>query len=208
MTDYCTIAEVKAVMPESPLSSSTDADIEAAIGYFITAASRMIDRYVGQYPNFFYPSSDLESRYYDGVGDELDLMIDDCASLSSVAVSESGGISSSDYIEWTLNVDYITIPYNATPIYGLRINRDGGKTGWTNHKKAVKVTGVFGYSLTPPADVKHACITQTVRWFMRAKQAFMDSGAGGQQGSMTFSATIDNDVALILEPYRVRGMMR
>ena len=208
MADYCTIAEVKAMMPESPLSSTTDVDIEAAIGYFITAASRMIDRYVGQYPNYFYPSSDEVSRYYDGVGDELDLMIDDCVLLSSVAVSESGGISSSDYTIWVADVDYITIPYNATPIYGLRLNRDGGKTGWTNHKKAVKVTGVFGYSLTPPEDVKHACITQTVRWFMRAKQAFMDAGAGGQQGSMTFGTAIDKDVALILDPYRTRSMIR
>lgn len=208
MSDYCTIAEVKAVMPESPLSSSTDADIDAAIGYFIAAASRLIDRYVGQSSNYFYPSTDEETRYYDGVGSELDLMIDDCISMSSVAVSESGGISSSDYTVWTKDTDYLTIPYNSAPIYGLRINRNGSKSGWTSYRKAVKVTGFFGYSLEPPADVKHACITQTLRWFMRAKQAFMDTGAGGQQGTMTFSAMLDNDVALILEPYKKRGMIR
>lgn len=212
MADYCTVSDVKSVIPESPLSTSTDADIDAAIGYFITAASRLIDRYIGQAANYFYPSSDDTVRYYDGVGNDSDIMIDDCASITKVEVAESGGMSSSDYTEWVLDADYLLLPYDyaakSLPVHGLRIYPGGGKSGWTTYKKAVKVTGKFGYSLTPPAEVKHACITQAMRWFMRAKQGFADTGAGGQQGSIPFSATLDNDIMLILEPYRLRGMMR
>ena len=212
MADYCTTAEAKALMTvDSGLASSTDYD--NLIGTIITAASRAIDREIGRQANYFSPSSVGETRYYDGTGTDC-LWIDDAVSITSVSVSESGGLASSDYTLWSSS-DYITYPYNSTPIMKLKVDTlNGSKLYFDRYRKAVKVVGVFGYSATPPNNVNMACRIQSVRWFQRGKQMFADTGANVDVGQVTINmgggafigSKLDPDVAALLNPYKLANV--
>lgn len=209
MADYCTVAEVTALAPESGLAASTSYD--AMLGVLITATSRLIDREVGRWENFFYPSSDAATRYYDGSG-TTELWVDEMtAAPTSVAVSESGGVESSDYTVWSSS-DYLVLPYNSTPKYKLEVDTlNGSRLYFYNYRKSVKIVGVFGYSTIPPADVAMACKIQVHRWFMRAKQMFADNGAQQDLGQIIVNVNqkdfigskLDPDVAAILHHYKV-----
>lgn len=206
MADYCTLADIKTAIPESGLVSSSDYDDTLAA--LITAASRLIDREIGQAPNYFYPSTSDETRYFDGSG-EYTQRIDDAISITSVSVAEQGDLT--DFTVWSSSdFDYQVMPANyaltGQPIRQLTTaiwNSDKGSFPYA--KQAVKVVGIFGYSATPPADVKQAAIIQTVRWFMRSKQAYQDSGANAQVGQ-TNVTTMDADVKAILYHYLIEGM--
>jgi hypothetical protein len=210
MADYCSSSDVKAEMPDSSLASSTDATYDTAIGTLITAVSRLIDKQVGREPNWF-ASTDSETRYYDGSG-EVTQEIDECHTLTSVAVSESGSIVNSEYTAWTLDTDYYVSPYNYSAL-GLPIDRliadwNGTKYKFPRYRKAVKVVAQFGYSATPPDDIKQACIIQSMRWFGRAKQMFQDQGGGDWAGQTVFARSeLDPDVKIILQSYKLGNMV-
>jgi hypothetical protein len=209
--DYCATSDVLASMPDSGLNSSTDAGYTSALEMMITAASRLIDLEVGRWHGYFYPSTDAETRYYDGseCGDVQD--IDDLVTLTSVAVAETGGTGASDYTAWTENTDFYTWPYNASkngvPIRELVTDYNSGRSGWYGFRKCVKVIGIFGFSVTPPADIQHATIIQTVRWYMRAQNAQQDSGANPNLGSMVYTQQLDPDVREILRHYQLGNMV-
>ena len=205
MADYATTAELKADVPDSPLFDPADESYDVVLGKMITAASRLIDKYVGGFENCFYPSTDTATRYYDGNGEDA-LWIDPLLSLTSLAVSESGGRAASDYTTWTLNTDFYTYPYNTTPYERLLVDNDAGSKGtFGTTRKGVKIVGVWGYSSTPPADVKQACKIQAMRWFMRAKQGYQDAGVNANLGEMIYAQELDPDVKMLLAPYRLHN---
>lgn len=175
-----------------------------AMATFVTAASRLIDREVGRWDGFFYPSTSEVTLYYDGSG-LICQPIEEFVSISAVAVSEQGGLSSSDYTAWVLNTDYIVKPYNyafkGKPINELEIKQvNGTKGAWYAYPKSVSVTGIAGYSTTVPPVVALACRMQSVRWFMRAKQGYQDTGANVDIGSLqiTTKLELDPDVKQLL----------
>lgn len=207
MADYTNVAAVKADMPDSELFSSTAYDYDAVIQGMITGASRLIDKEVGGWPNYFYPTTDDQTRYYDGSG-EVDLYVDPILSLTSVYVSETGGRASTSYTAWTENTDYFVWPYNYSsigqPIQMLIVdNGAGGKGTWGTTRKGIKVTGVFGYSSYPPADIQQACKITAMRWFMRAKQSWQDTSVNATMGEMLYTQSLDPDVKEILKSYKV-----
>ena len=209
MADYCTLAEIK----EQVIDGFYNTDYDAGIGKQITAVSRLIDREVGRWENYFYPSATPVTRYYDGSGCS-ELWIDEFVSISSVAVSELGGVSPSDYIVWSAS-DYIAWPYNSTPIMRLDVDvQNGSKVYWEKYRKAVKVTGIPGYSTTPPEIIKQACIIQTTRWFMRSKNAWQETGANADVGQVTVNvggrgfigSKLDGDVITLLHPFKIAAI--
>ena len=210
MADYVTVAEIKADIPDSPLADEVDFTYDTVLGNMVTAASRMIDRYVGGWDNFFYPTTDSQTRYFDASGEEMQY-IDPMVSLTSVAVSESGGRAASDYTSWTKDTDYFVSPYNyasiGMPIMSLVIDNDSGSKGtWGTTRKGVKVVGIFGWSATPPADIEQACKIQAVRWFMRAKQGYQDASANPNLGEMYYMKELDPDVKLLLQRYKIHHL--
>lgn len=197
--NYCTLAETKAVMPDTSWGSSYDAVLAA----LIERASRAIDMFTGRWPGAYYVISD-SVRYFDGNG-KSDLFIDELASApSAVHVAETGDLSA--YSLWSSS-DYFMKPYNASQ-FGMPyewIGLDllyGAKTSWPAYQKAVKITGKFGYSLTTPSEVKQATIIQAVRWFKRGQQAFRDTGAIVELGQLTYTQAVDPDVAEIISHLR------
>lgn len=206
MADYCSSSDIYAQTPESGISSSDYAD---ALSAFITAASRAIDREVGRWDNYFYPSTSDETRYFDGNG-ESELWVDEFISLTSLAVSDEGGLASTDYAIWSSS-DYLLAPYNAAaigqPYKKLIVDTlNGAELDFPRYRKCVKMIGVFGYSATPPAMVKQACIIQTLRWHMRAKQMYQDIGAGAQFAQFTVTGNLDPDIARLLMPYKANSI--
>lgn len=204
MADYCTLAEIKAQIPESIYATVTTYD--ASISPLITVASRMIDREMGRWDNFFAGSS--ETRYFDGTPED-NITIDEFVSVSAVYVSEQGGVASGDYTQLAAT-DFYPEPANATlnekPYRRLVMDYiNGAGLAWFPFRKAVKVVGVFGWSTTPPAEVKQACIIQVIRWLMRSKQMYQDTGGDiavgvvlvkGQQG-------LDPDIRVLLYGIRM-----
>ena len=205
--DYATLAEVQAGFPDSGMGTTTDTAFTGIIESLITRASRLIDREVGREPGYFYATTDDTTRYYDGSG-EVEQRIDDMATLTSVAVAESGGIASTSYTTWTEDTDFYVSPYNYSannePISELVIDFNSGKSGWYGYRKAVQVVGVFGWSLTLPDDINEACIIQSVRWYMRSKQGYQDASSNPMTGQI-FLTKLDPDVEKILHSYKVRN---
>jgi hypothetical protein len=211
MADYVTAAEVKANLPEAGFAS-TDTTYDGVIGGIVTAVSRLIDREVGRGDNYFLPSTNAAVRYYDGSGKSRQ-WIDDAVTVSEVAVSEVGGLNSSDYAVYPTS-DYFTYPYNDTPARAIVLDRlNGSQSYFPRYRKNVRVTAVFGYAAAVPALVSQAALIQSTRLFMRTKQAYADNGASGEVGQMTINVgsrrdivpTLDNDVRAMLYPYKLEN---
>ncbi len=209
MADYCSTSDIKAEMPDSTLASTTDTTYDTAIGNFITSASRLIDREVGREPNWF-ASTDEQTRYFDGSG-EVVQDIDECHTLTSVSVSEQGLTSSSGYTDWTLDTDFYVWPYNYSelgiPFTRLIADFNGNGIKFPRYRKSVKVVGQFGYSSTPPEDIKQACKIQAMRWFGRAKQMYQDASANANTGQLIYIKKLDPDVEELLFSYRIGNMV-
>lgn len=208
MADYVTVAEIKADLPDSDIDTLNDYD--AVLANMITSASRLIDREVGGWPNYFDAPSTDSTRYFDGSGEE-EQWIDPMTSLTSVSVAESGGRSSSNYTDWTENTDYYVWPYNYSeigkPIEKLIVdNFEGSKGVFNESRKSVKVVGKFGYSASPPDDIVQAVKIQVMRWFMRSKQAWQDTSASERLGQMLYTQELDPDVKRLLMPYKIHNL--
>lgn len=189
--------------------SYNDADFPQ-MATFVATASRLIDLECGRWEGFFYPSTDTTTRYYDGSGD-IEQEIDEFASITTVSVAETGGTASTDYTDWT-STDYFTYPYNQAndgkPITKLIIDENGSKPEWYAYRKAVKIVGIAGYSTSIPSPIAHAARIQSVRWFMRAKAGYQDTGGSVDFGQMRFSSKLelDPDVRQLLHPYKLELM--
>lgn len=209
MADYCSSSDIKSDIPDSPLASTTDTTYDTALATFITAASRLIDKEVGREPNYF-ASTDSQTRYFDGSG-EVTQEIDECHTLTSVAVSESGGTAAADYTAWTLDTDYYVWPYQyaalGVPICRLIADWNGNKIVFAPFRKALKIVGQFGYSALPPDDIKMATKIQAVRLFARAKQLYQDAGASAQTGQLIYAQSLDPDIKEILRGYCIGNMI-
>lgn len=197
-------------------TSSTDAFADISEGNYsssdypqmadmVTSASRLVDMELGRWAGFFYPSTSEEVRYYNG-NDLYELDIDEFVSISEVAVSEHGGLGSSDYTVWSSS-DYILEPYNYTangkPIKSIVVDSiNGSQSGFSGYRKSVRVTGVPGYSATPPSLIASIVKRQAVRWFMQAKQGYQDTGASAEIGGLVFrKEQLDPDIKKMLHPF-------
>ena len=75
-------------------------------------------------------------------------------------------------------------------------NGSGAVAAFYDHPKAVKVQGKFGYATTVPALIKQVATIQVCRWYMRAKEGFMD------QGAWMYARELDPDVKVMLGTLR------
>lgn len=209
MADYCTLAEVKA-NPDLGISSTDITSYDTVLSALITAASRLIDQELGKAPNYFYPSTDTEIRYYTAENDDC-IYIDEAVSITEVAVSEGGEVTSTGYTAWA-TTDYLLKPYNysakSEPIREIEIDYvNGSQFSFFGYPKGVRITGIFGFSLTPPSDINRAAVAQTVYMFMQDKQAYQSQGAGAEAGSLTFDREICPLAAKILKNWKLKAVV-
>lgn len=196
--DYCTATQIKAVMPDTAWDTSYD----TLLATLATRASRMLDRALGREPGAFYSDTDTV-RYFDGNG-MTGLWVDELISVTSIQVAEGGDLNtlttwgSTDYLLWPYNAAAEGRPY-------LRIDVDdlyGSKSYWPRYRKAVKITGKFGYSDTTPDEVTQAAIILAVRHFKRGQQGFQDVGAVTDLGQLRYVNQVDPDVMALVSHLR------
>lgn len=203
--DYSTSTDAFNDMSEGSYTSSDYTQMAS----FVTAASRLIDNELGVWAGFFYPTTDSVVFYFDGSGCG-EQYIDPFAAITEVAVSIQGGLQSSDYTVWSSS-DYIEYPYNHSakgkPITRILVDEWNQSTNTTFYRypKSVRVTGQPGYSATPPDTIALATRIQAVRWFMRAKQGYQDTGANTNLGPITITTKLelDPDVKQLLFAYKL-----
>lgn len=201
--NYTTSTDAFADIAEGNYASSDYGNMDT----LVAVASRLIDLDMGVWPGYFYPTTDDVTRYYDGSGTD-EQRIDSFVSIASVSVAEEGGTASTDYTAWSSS-DYILWPYNYSadgkPISKLIVDWNGSKAIFYRFRKSVQVVGVAGYAATTPAPIEQACKIQSLRWFMRGKAGYQDTGATVEIGGMRFSGQLelDPDVKAMLYPYKL-----
>jgi hypothetical protein len=117
---------------------------EEEVTQWIEAMSRYADQYTNRKLVVSDESDPEETKYYDGNGRPL-LMIDDCLSITSIAVGD----------EWGENYSTTTnyVPYPKTAPYRQLVMKD---SVFTRGVQNVRVVGEFGYFEELPEDLAFA----------------------------------------------------
>lgn len=205
--DYCTIAEIKAALPDAGFASSSDYD--DILTDLATKASRLIDTYTRRKNGAYaMSSSDEETRFYTGSGSDKQWVDEICSAPSYVGISDGGGVQASDYTT-VASSDYFLWPDNAAeddqPYTRLDLDTiNGAYSIFDSFRRSVKVTAVFGYSLTTatPEEINQAAIITAARWLKRGHQGFQDTGAIPEIGQLTYTKALDPDVKEIIDHYK------
>lgn len=189
---YCTAAEVKTY---KGISGSGDDTLITAL---IARAQALIDAYTGR---TFEASADTQ-RYLT-VGEDTDgrmaFLPADLCQITSVVTDADGDADS-----LTVNVDYITEPRSRTPYYALKLlsSSDYRWEYTTDPEMGVLITGRWAYSVTPPADIAHACIRMTAYFYAQKDAQVFDVTANPELGTITVPKGIPADVKKILDLFR------
>lgn len=185
MANYATVAEVKASLSDAMPSNETQYD--ALLAALIARASRLMEAITGRGLDA-YAAPTASTRLYDGNG-KAQLLIDEAAELSLVEVSADGAT----WTAWNSN-DWYVMPYSTPPFWAVGANAMGGYGYFAKGVRNVRVTGRWGYSLTPPEIITQCVIIETVRWFKRGQSAFGDAFANAELGGLHFVKAVDPDI--------------
>lgn len=181
--DYCTKAEVKALL------GITDTVDDTAIDLAITAASRAIDGWCLRQ----FGSATAQTREYPITGRTV--AIEDVTSVTSVAVrpewdtTETALTSGTDYRLGPRNAAHKAQPYTSVTL----------ANDYTD--SVLKVTGTVGWTAVPAA-VKQACQIQAIRFFKRPLSPFGVAGSPDVGSELRLQAKVDPDVQVLLQRYR------
>jgi len=181
---YADLLEVKSRIENIGSSTAYDSQLEKVI----EAVSRWIDR---NRRREFYTTSN-EARYFTPYSTDM-VVIDDLITITSLITDEN--LDSTYSRTWTAS-DYNLVPYNAAsynePYTAIEV-APGGDYSFPVSPKSVKVTGTtWGYASTTPPAIKEACILATIKLWRR-KDAIFGVAGGGDLGTITSIARLDND---------------
>lgn len=193
--DYVELADLKETLSLNGAQTYADDDIERAI----TAASRAIDKHCRRR---FYLDTDATQVRYFTPDSTAETPITDLVELTRVEIDTSSDGTFST--EWTENTDFVCEPLNAAADdepYTL-LSATGGS--FPRRKRAVKVTGRFGWPEVPAPIVDAASII-AAKLVRRKREAPSGAPSGGfNNGDSTHASLIvrkDPDVSSLLEPY-------
>lgn len=131
--NYTTKSNVEEYLGES---------ITGNIDLYLLSAQKYIENYTKRQ---FYAGADDEARVYDG-NNSQNLVIDPALEIETVELSTDDGVT------WTELEDFISYPLNSPRTVRLSLRTSTFTKGLAN----VRVTGKFGWSECPPADIKFA----------------------------------------------------
>ena len=144
---------------EKHLTVTISSELDSYIEELIEASTDYVERLCGNEVTTrreFEAEDVVTTRFFDYKGGET-IVIDDLRELTSFSLS--GG----EIIE---NDDFVLYPLNETPkeyamLYDGTIGNSRSRfvSAYDREKRAVEVTGKFGYSTTPPSIVKMAVLT-------------------------------------------------
>ena len=193
MSNYCTIAEVKAVL------GIGDTTYDTILTRLVDTVSRAIEDKTGR---VFYPS-DTETRNYLPESSGY-CIIDDCNTFTSLVAQNS---------TWTLGQDFYLQPINAAfqgiPFTSIRtiarpflFTKADVPTTWSVLDGRVQVTGSFGWAATP-GPIHDAAILMAERMFKRQREAPTGFFSTGVDSPVVRVRAFDPDVAELLSPYTI-----
>lgn len=219
---YATITELKNRLN----ITTTDTTRDSVLAGLLDAASEAINGLCNR-PDGFVAVATATARYFYGNGARWQ-RIDECVSVSSVAVKDSP--TDTTYTAWTSPTtnfsndgDWIAAAgsqefpeFNRLPYTLLLVDPSGdngvftsgrftGRAGFrpdndTGYRNlpTVKVTARWGYAESVPPQVREATIVQASRWWKRGESGWADSIANGDMGALQFRKSIDPDVKAML----------
>jgi hypothetical protein len=172
MNCYATLNQLKGASFLDTTDNKWDDELLSAL----EEGSREIDRDTERY---FYLYEGI--KYYDGATTRL-ILDDDVYSITSLDVDTDGSYtyaSNFNLTATTSQVDAFTYPLNVTPITRLEANPQGayGHFG-AGFRKAVKITGVFGYGNDYP-ETTPSLIGDSVAVGFNSTAASMTVSNGG-----------------------------
>ena len=185
----CSTADVTAYLNITSTGENT------LIGTFVDAAQAMIERYTGRK---FDVTQDT-TRYFNPIVDARGKSLHFDSELAQAPTTVVKGDGTTVTAQ-----QYITEPRNQPPYYGLRLLQSGGVVWtWTTDAEAsIAVTGRWGFSSTPPADVKHAAI-RLAAWLYRQRENApeADRTVTTITGDTLRPMRMPADIEAILAPY-------
>lgn len=185
---YAELYEVKQYLG---IGDQTSDDV--ILGYLIARAQSVIEAYTGR--NFeaitatrYFTTDNIKGRY-------LYLWGYDLLTVTTLTNGDDTEIASANYrLE----------PRNETPKWGIRLNED---TTWemADSDSEISVAGTWGYTATPPDDIKHACI-RLAAFLYRQKDtsADIDRPLVTGDGVTIMPGSIPQDVRMMLDRYKRR----
>jgi hypothetical protein len=134
----------------------TTNDEDALLTKFILYAQDIVERYTSR---VFEVSSDSTYRF-DAVTDYTynNILFPDMLSqYNYYDICQITTVTNGDGVVIP-STDYITLPINQKPYYGIRLKLSSNVTfTWNNSPDAaIQVTGRWGYSITPPISIQYA----------------------------------------------------
>ena len=184
----CTVDDVIAYLNLQEVSDLS------LIDSLVDSAQGLIERYTGR---TFDVSTDTV-RYYRPAASVryTTLYVDELAAAPTTVVNSDGATLA--------GTDYVTEPRNEPPYTKLRLLSASG-VSWaagTSIDAEITITGKFGYSTTPPADIRHAAIRLT-GWLYRQRDNAPDADRTVvTPGGTILPATMPRDIVDMLTPYR------
>jgi hypothetical protein len=187
MSGYCTLSDVKTYIGTDKVTD------DAQLSLLIERARSRIDSYCQR--TF---TGVTDTRYYHAVHDVRDqrtLILDsDLLAVTNITNGDGQVLSVSDYL---------LLPLNAPPYYGIMLRRSSGKV-WTyvnDPEAAITVEGTWGFSNTPPEDIVHAAV-RLVAWYYHQADAPFETQGMPALGVVTVPADMPADIKSLLAPYQ------
>lgn len=183
MTDYCTVADVKA------LAGAQGADDDALIADLITRASAMVDSYTRRVfaavtaTRYFTPGEDTKGQ----------LLYLDAELLSVTALTDGESAVPSD--------GYTLYPLNASPTNRIQLKSAYSWQYTDDPAGSVAVSGTWGYSATPPADIVQGA-ARLALWLYRQREAPFSKMGNTITGEYDVPVAFPEDVKALLDRYK------
>lgn len=98
---------------------------------------------------------------------------------------------------------YVVIPRNRPPWHEIKL-KNSANLFWTyedDYEDAIAITGKWGWSETPPDDIKRACKRLAVFFYRSKDSQVFDQTAFSEGGSIRINRRIPSDVLEMLAPY-------
>jgi len=185
---YISVAEAKAYI--GGISGSGD---DALMATLIDAAQSFIEGYT----NRVFDAVDGVERTF-GMQDVVDDMLILDRDLSAITSITNGD---SDVLVAT---EYVTVPANDTPYYAIKL-RKFSNLYWTytdDPEDEIVISGAWGYSETPPADILQATY-DIVKTVYRSRDSNTDAGRTFISGGVIITpAEVPKMTLLTLNRYR------
>lgn len=181
---YATVVELKAMLGIAP--GNTDDD--AILGHLLQEAEAVIDRH---FSARFEATAGTRRYTHDMAFPYRNVLALDAPLLDVTTITDADGntIATSDYELW---------PLNATPKWYIRF-RNGSSIVYP-----ITVHGTWGYTQTPPADVKGATLALAAYYYRRRDAQVFHTVYSPEEGALRVPPGIPEDVRYKLDLLQVQ----